>query len=545
MSFIAGYVPAPGNGVDAAHAFILRAAECAQAAGADHFGFQDASGGALVVGQRFTGGMAEAPQPYQSEDGACRLVFSGVLYNAAELQERIAPPAPALHGGEVLLGLYRHEGEAAFARLAGAYSFGLWDAARGQMFVGHDGGGVGRLYVAQDAGSVRFSSDAGLVGGPGGALSPAVVAQFLAYGTVLPGAAVGEGVWNLDPGGYLRITEGRATRWNAAAAGLEPEAAAEETLAGALARSLRGALRRGRAPAGLLVGGGLYSGVLTAALGELHGALSAVSVGLPVLNEFDGAGMACEHAAVPLRAVDVTLDHVMERLDSVLANAPSPVDDPQALLLALAVESVEPGVRTLFTGIGGRELFGDHGWDAVEPADVRALIRRPADLQATRTLDKWLRTLPPGQPLPHTDATLMVAERRAALVSAAAAARGMVAVHPFLANPALRPFARAVAEAAEAGGMRPRAALLGRLGLDLPPVLAGREPSQPSLYRELLLDACRGAVEATVAGLHRMDETVDAAEAVRLTGRYYDGEAALAPLVWRLYVLGRWLERRV
>lgn len=108
-------------------------------------------------------------QPMVRDDGGLALVFNGEIYNHRELRGALEAKGHRFRSSsdtEVLLELYRAEGDAMFARLRGMYAFALWDGARGALLVARDPYGIKPLYLADDGKTLRFASEVkALLGG--------------------------------------------------------------------------------------------------------------------------------------------------------------------------------------------------------------------------------------------------------------------------------------------------------------------------------------------------------------------------------------------
>jgi len=132
----------------------------------------------------------EGTQPMTDVDGELHIVFNGEIYNHRELRARLERLGARFHSTsdtEVLLQMYRHDGEAMVELLNGMFSFAIWDARARRLFVARDAYGIKPLYIADDGKTLRFASTVKtlLAGGRvSAAHDPAGIAGFWLLGSV-------------------------------------------------------------------------------------------------------------------------------------------------------------------------------------------------------------------------------------------------------------------------------------------------------------------------------------------------------------------------
>src|SRR5437588_7707284 len=95
----------------------------------------------------------EGTQPMTDVDGELRIVFNGEIYNYRELRARLDRFGARFHSTsdtEVLLQLYRRDGEAMIDLLRGMFAFAIWDSRTRRLFMARDPYGIKPLYIADD-----------------------------------------------------------------------------------------------------------------------------------------------------------------------------------------------------------------------------------------------------------------------------------------------------------------------------------------------------------------------------------------------------------
>ncbi|MFZ4125913.1 MAG: asparagine synthase (glutamine-hydrolyzing), partial [Rickettsiales bacterium] len=104
-----------------------------------------------------------ADQPMVAADGHHVIVMNGEIYNYVELREELEELGLTFQtrgDTEVLLQAYRQWGEAMMPKLNGMFAFVIWDAQKGEAFIGRDRFGEKPLYYTRlPDGKVAFASE--------------------------------------------------------------------------------------------------------------------------------------------------------------------------------------------------------------------------------------------------------------------------------------------------------------------------------------------------------------------------------------------------
>jgi asparagine synthase (glutamine-hydrolysing) len=296
-------------------------------------------------------------------------LLDGCLDNAAQIRAEL--DTEAVDSPEQLLALaYRRWGRDLLQRMRGDFALLLWDAERGEGLIARDQLGLRPLFLRQRDGAVAFATEihhllALLPSRP--SPDPASVANWLAGGGRPGTATLFEGIRRLPPAGMLLlgergIEEGRYWRPRfEEPLDLPPDAVADE-LRGALER----AVERQMDPSGrtgVMMSGGLDSSSL-AALGVARapGRVYAYSGTFPEHPDVD------ESALIEELRSSLSLPGATAKVlpGGLVASALAHLGAWQMPLLGwgefwslpLARAARADGVRTVFDGTGGDELFG-------------------------------------------------------------------------------------------------------------------------------------------------------------------------------------------
>ena len=159
-----------------------------------------------------------AAQPMSDADGLVHVVHNGEVYNFPELREELMGLGHRFKSQgdtEVIVNGYKQWGEAVVRRLRGMFAFALWDASARRLLLVRDRMGQKPLYYAWRGGQLVFGSEIkALLAAPGAARVPDLEAihHYLTYMYVPAPFTAFTGVRRLDPGHYMVVEDGGATR---------------------------------------------------------------------------------------------------------------------------------------------------------------------------------------------------------------------------------------------------------------------------------------------------------------------------------------------
>jgi asparagine synthase (glutamine-hydrolysing) len=337
-----------------------------------------------------------ANQPMFTADRALAIVFNGEIYNYRELRAELARGGAAFQttsDTEVLLELYRRDGDAMFDRMRGMYAFALWDARTRTMLLGRDPYGIKPLYYATEGGVLRVASQVrALVAGGGVSLArdSAGICGFLLRGSVPEPFTTYAAIRALPAGTSMRVS----------AAGVE-----EPRRHFSLAATLRDAVRQrvdvgdeqrramicdavqqsvrdhlvADVPIGAFLSAGRDSGTIVGLAAENGPPLQTVTL------RFDEyAGTAKDEAPLAsLVARHYGTEHFTNTLDEAtfreeLPRALAAMDQPSIDGLNsyfVCRAAAQLGWKVALSGTGGDELFGGYSTFRTIPRTARTYRR--------------------------------------------------------------------------------------------------------------------------------------------------------------------------
>lgn len=320
-------------------------------------------------------------QPMISTDQQVVLVFNGEIYNFRELRQELESAGFDFRGHsdtEVLLQLYRRDGESCFARLNGIFSVCIYDRRDGLLRIARDGLGVKPLYYCALESGFLFASELKAL------LHCDQVSRELSIPAIrsvlsllwIPGPWTPfQQVKKVLPGECLVVGQGRIVRRfsfyllplprehfdlsvNDAIQGLR------NNLSTAVARQMVADV-----PVGAFLSGGLDSSAVVAMAARHVGPDNircftidtggGVDSGTP--DDLPYAKFVAGKLGVKLEILKADPNDMLENLSRMLWHLDEPQADPAPLnVLAIAGNARRHGYKVLMSGAGGDDIFSGY-----------------------------------------------------------------------------------------------------------------------------------------------------------------------------------------
>jgi asparagine synthase (glutamine-hydrolysing) len=320
---------------------------------------------------------AEGTQPMTDVDGELRIVFNGEIYNHRELRARLERFGARFHSTsdtEVLLQLYRRDGESMVELLRGMFAFAIWDARARRLFLARDPYGIKPLYVADDGSTLRFASTvkALLAGGRvSAAHDPAGVAGFWLFGSVPEPLTIHRDIRAVEAG--TCFTVGSPPRRYYSVAKIYEHARGQESIAELvepatllgefITESLRYHLVSD-VPVGAFLSAGIDSTALTALAASAGTPPRTVTVAFDALQgRAEDEGPAAERFARQRGLEHITRLVTREEFRADLPKIFDAMDQPTidgVNTWFVSKAAAESGLKVALSGLGGDELFGSY-----------------------------------------------------------------------------------------------------------------------------------------------------------------------------------------
>jgi asparagine synthase (glutamine-hydrolysing) len=319
-------------------------------------------------------------QPMATSDGRFYISFNGEIYNFRTLRAELELKGCVFHSHtdtEVILHLYRLEGEAMLLRLRGMFAIAIWDEQVQSLFLARDSFGIKPLYYADDGKTIRFASQVkALLASSRVDTSPepAGIVGFYLWGSVPEPYTRFKGIRALPAGSWLKISgTGRKEQkqfFSLRDELLPPQqpilttGEALEQLHEAVRDSVRHHLIAD-IPVGAFLSAGLDSCTLVALAKQAGVAdLRTLTLGFKEFagTQNDETQLACvvaDHYSTHHQTQWVQRDDFLSQLEPLLDAMDQPsIDGVNSYFVCKAAK--EAGLKAVLSGLGGDELLGGY-----------------------------------------------------------------------------------------------------------------------------------------------------------------------------------------
>src|SRR3989441_8803429 len=356
-------------------------------------------------------------QPMADAEETVWVIFNGEIYNFRELRHELESRGHRFRtrsDTEVIIHGYKQWGNDVLTRLNGMFGVAIWDVQRQRLILARDSMGIKLIYYAIRDGTVWFGSEmrpviAALEHFPD--VDPVALNLFLRYRYTPSPLTIFKGIEKLAPGTMLIVERGEARRerWYRYTPVPFSTPKTEDVAGEELIALYRDAMRRhliSDVPVGLLLSGGIDSGLLLALMNEQGGPWPAYTVGYGESFEDDELADAAETALVlGARHVTVKLDRAeFERaLPHIVQCLEEPIATSSIVPMYFVSQRARQDVKVALIGQGPDELFGGYKrhlgvrygdyWRRV-PGPLRSMLSSAiAQLPRNETLKRGVASL--------------------------------------------------------------------------------------------------------------------------------------------------------
>jgi len=313
-------------------------------------------------------------QPMTNQQQTVWVVFNGEIYNFPELKGELEGYGYTFHtrsDTEVIVHGYSRWGLDVFAHLNGMFGLAIWDAQRKRLVVARDAFGIKLVYYSLKAGSLSFGSEIRAVRAADSQpveVDPEALSLFLRYRFTPSPLTIYRGIQKLASGTMLVVEDGEAKvhRWY----GFKPEPFspmpsdrdATEELSAIYRRAIKRQLLSD-VPVGLLLSGGLDSGLLLGLMNETGRAWPTFTIGYGADFKDDELADAAETASLfGAKHTSIRIDRKMfeESLPRIVSCLEEPVAASSIVPMYFVSQRARQDVKVAFNGQGPDELFGGY-----------------------------------------------------------------------------------------------------------------------------------------------------------------------------------------
>jgi asparagine synthase (glutamine-hydrolysing) len=364
-----------GNGRPASRGTVSAMAQSIAHRGPDDEGFHYS--GSLGLGFRRLSiiDLAGGHQPMSDAEQNVWVAFNGEIYNFPELRrelEGLGHRFRTRSDTEVIIHGYKQWGNDVLNHLNGMFGLAIWDERERRLVLARDPAGIKLVYYRVDNGSVVFGSElravlAAMPARP--AIDTTALNLFLRYRYTPSPLTLYDGVRKLAPGTMAVFEQGtwRVERWYRyepqPLASTTSDAEATEELADIYGRAMKRHLLSD-VPVGLLLSGGMDSGLLLALMNQHGGAWPTYTVGYGREgykdDELEDAAATARHFGARHAQVELSRQSFEASLPHIVSVLEEPIASSSIVPMYHVCARARQDVKVALIGQGPDELFGGY-----------------------------------------------------------------------------------------------------------------------------------------------------------------------------------------
>src|SRR6476620_11751478 len=318
--------------------------------------------------------LAGGHQPMSDAEETVWIIFNGEIYNYKELRAELRSKGHHFRTNsdtEVIIHGYKEWGAEVFNRLNGMFGLAIWDVPNQRLVVARDAIGIKLVYYRIANGRLTFGSEIrSLLAAEHSKpeVNPVALNLFLRFRYTPSPLTIFDGIFKLAPGTMLVVEKGqcREERWYKFIPTPFPTPKKKEEAVSELLELYRAAVKRhllSDVPVGVLLSGGLDSGLLLALMNEQGESWPAYTIGYGDAFEDDELRDAAETASLlGARHISVKLEQTeFERsLPKIVECLEEPIATSSIVPMYFVSQRARQDVKVALIGQGPDELFGGY-----------------------------------------------------------------------------------------------------------------------------------------------------------------------------------------
>jgi asparagine synthase (glutamine-hydrolysing) len=313
-------------------------------------------------------------QPMSDREESVWVVFNGEIYNFPELKRELEGYGFTFRtqsDTEVIVHGYKKWGLDVFSHLNGMFGVAIWDVSRKRLVISRDAFGIKLIYYRLKNGSISFGSEIRAIQAADSdeaEIDPASLNLFLRYRFTPSPFTIYKGIQKLASGTMMIVENGctKVERWykfkpQPFAKMPSDEEAKEELLA-----IYRRAVKRhllSDVPVGLLLSGGLDSGLLLGLMNENGSAWPTYTIGYGTNFKDDELNEAAESARIfgaKHTSIEIDRKTFEESLPHIVSYLEEPVAASSIVPMYFVSQRARQDVKVALNGQGPDETFGGY-----------------------------------------------------------------------------------------------------------------------------------------------------------------------------------------
>lgn len=361
--------------------------------------------------------LAGGHQPMSDGEGKVWIIFNGEIYNFKELRADLEGRGHKFRTNcdtEIIVHGYKEWDTGVFGRLNGMFGLAIWDLEKRRLIVARDAMGIKLIYYRLKDGQLTFASEIRPILAADASereVDPLSLNLFLRYRYTPSPFTIFKGIRKLAPGSMLVVQNGccKEERWYDYKPIPFDEPKKDQEAEEELFKLYEAAVGRhliSDVPVGILLSGGLDSGLLLALMNRFGKGWPAYTVGYGDTFEDDELVDAAETASLfGARHIPVRLDRgEFERsLPKIVTCLEEPIASSSIVPMYFVCQRAREDVKVALIGQGPDEVFGGYRrhlgvhygalWRGV-PEEMRGLVSSAIKkLPRNETLKRGLYSL--------------------------------------------------------------------------------------------------------------------------------------------------------
>ena len=318
--------------------------------------------------------LAGGHQPMSDAEETVWVMLNGEIYNFKELRAELEKRGYQFRTNsdtEVIVHGYKEWGTEVLNHLNGMFGLAIWDVKKNRVIVARDAMGIKLIYYRIAHGELTFGSEIRPILAAENSkqeVDPVALNLFLRFRYTPSPLTIFQDIRKLAPGTMLVIENGRCReeRWYNYAPTPFSGPKEEKEATRELLELYRAAVRRhllSDVPVGILLSGGLDSGLLLALMNEQGGPWPAYTIGYGETFEDDELTDAAETASLlGARHTSVRLDQseFEKSLPGIVECLEEPVAASSIVPMYFVSQRARQDVKVALIGQGPDELFGGY-----------------------------------------------------------------------------------------------------------------------------------------------------------------------------------------
>src|SRR2546430_9079283 len=318
--------------------------------------------------------LAGGHQPMSDAEETVWVIFNGEIYNYRALRAELQSKGHQFRTNsdtEVIVHGYKEWRTEVFNHLNGMFGLGIWDVHNERLVVARDAMGIKLIYYKIDNGTLTFGSEIRPIHAAKDSqpeVDPVALNLFLRFRYTPSPLTIFQGIRKLAPGTMLVLERGgcREERWYNYTPVPFSSPKGDKEATRELLELYRAAVRRhllSDVPVGILLSGGLDSGLLLALMNEHGNSWPAYTIGYGKSFADDELFDAAETASVlGARHVTIMLDRAeFERsLPKIVQCLEEPIATSSIVPMYFVSQRARQDVKVALIGQGPDELFGGY-----------------------------------------------------------------------------------------------------------------------------------------------------------------------------------------